>query len=220
MEISHYSPEAFNSLPSLFAARTGLEQHRETIRRLGEVIGRHDLQDVVGIALLHRHFEIARDERIVERINRGRSESVARAETQGEATVPHLFRFSAEGWRPIEFLSAEDAARNAIAETLERVAAGPTFLREFANVLVQDGAVDVFGVGLFHGREQLVSETDGILVERTDVAGRASVVRAESTRAVAGLDVTETLWLWDGKTPRLTCVCTGKGDDHAHIDKQ
>ena len=220
MNLSAYSPTTFNGLPSLSYARLNLARHGKLVSTLLDVIHGHELQDVVGIALLHRHFELGSDEAIVERLRPSLGDSISRIESTTQVSVPHTFQCVDGQWSPIEFVAEGTAEAAATGHALEQVRRKPGFLRSLRDVLVANGAQNSFGISLLHGRERLLGDAGHILVERTDKAQRASIVASEQLSAIAALDVTETLWVWNHDGPLLTCVCTGRGDDHAHVDKQ
>jgi hypothetical protein len=65
MQVLDYDPNVFDSLPDFFVARDDLDRLQKRIASLGEIVCSHGLHDVLGIALLHKHFDIFHQERIV-----------------------------------------------------------------------------------------------------------------------------------------------------------
>jgi hypothetical protein len=64
-EIRDYDARVFQRLNEFHLARDYLEDKRESLAELGDVICRHGLHQRVGVSLLHKHFEISDNELVV-----------------------------------------------------------------------------------------------------------------------------------------------------------
>lgn len=61
-EVRDYDARVFQRLNEFHLARDYLEDKRESLTELGDVICRHGLHQRVGVSLLHKHFEISENE--------------------------------------------------------------------------------------------------------------------------------------------------------------
>ena len=69
MALDPYSVDVFNTLPDLQSAQADLLAHggKEMVyRHFKPLIKKYMLQENIGIGLLHRHFELNDDEKLVE----------------------------------------------------------------------------------------------------------------------------------------------------------
>lgn len=68
MALANYSPAIFNALPDLgdsgreFDARNG----NSLVEKIGDLFVKHNMEYIFGLSLLHRHFDIGEEERMVE----------------------------------------------------------------------------------------------------------------------------------------------------------
>lgn len=90
-----------NELPDISAVAEFNALDTACLTELREVIRRHGLTQKFGIALLHRHFELADDEVLLETCDvEGRSlltRPVRRSEIQAGQNVTTLWKFVADG---------------------------------------------------------------------------------------------------------------------------
>lgn len=220
-----YYSEHFNSLPTFTQAQRNLEAHQDKLEAVGAVLHAHGLSHEIGIALLHRHFDLAPDEILVEKVYPLRTQSVGRPRPQdGHGKVlPHLFRAvindndGACVWFPVEFCDAENDD-GTLAERYTRFAENGPLLNEIAQVLKAEGAINALGLSLFHGREEIPCASDEVLTESTDEVRRTLVMRPAKQTAI-GVNSTPTLWRFDGRKPLMACTCQRDGNgDHAHYE--
>lgn len=66
--VSSYNPKTFTSLPALVEAKTALDKNDgiSSIRALGSIFRKYNLQHKFGLILLHRHFDQENNELTVE----------------------------------------------------------------------------------------------------------------------------------------------------------
>jgi hypothetical protein len=68
MEVAAYEPLLFAELPSFEEAQLNLARLEEKLETFGNVVSSHDGDDRIGLALLHKHFDLEPDELLVERV--------------------------------------------------------------------------------------------------------------------------------------------------------
>jgi len=221
--VSAYAPELFESLPTFNQAKQNLSIHQSKLEKFGRVLHAYNLSDQLGLALLHRHFDLSPDERLVEKIDVARGESVGtpRRTDASCAILPHLFRAAINEndgtsvWFPLEFADITDDD-GTMTRRYAEFAGNTEFLNEFAKVLHEEEATDVIGLAIFHGREDISCKTDEVLNESTDEIHRTLIMRP-SKAAEIGVTSTPTLWRFDGNKILMSCTCpTDPDGDHAH----
>src|SRR5215210_4126711 len=146
----NYSPEVFARLVDIEVARQAVPANEDKIASLGEVICQHGLAEVVGVSLLHRHFDLKDSERLITGyVENGWS---AKPEVVSDDEVrPFMWKLErndqANGWEwvPIEFFrrNALLADEEAQSDTLVRSA---DFLNSMAARIVEVGVPDNFGI--------------------------------------------------------------------------
>ncbi|CAM6003971.1 unnamed protein product [Sphagnum balticum] len=73
-----------------------------------DVLRKYGLQDKVGIARLHKHFELSPDEFVVWKVSEERSQS----RVLKEKGSPMCFAFDGSDWVPTEFYEGDDIWAN------------------------------------------------------------------------------------------------------------
>ena len=115
-----YSPARFAALRDLGAATEAFAPARDTaVRTLTALLTKHGLDDVAGIMLLHAHFNMAAEERLVQRA------TVRAPKPRGCATSAHARLALLGGVRrqwQAEAPSRACAARTATARTCGQAA--------------------------------------------------------------------------------------------------
>jgi hypothetical protein len=220
MAVLEYDSTLFDSLPSFDAAQESLIHFESKLDRFGKVVSRHDGDDRVGLALLHRHFELRADEVLVEEVIPEQRISIGkpRPAVAAGAVTPHLFRATRDGdgyrWHPLEYVDVSEAPD--MAESLAWFSRQSELLHEVAETLDREGALQSFGLSLRHGREEIPCADDEVLVESTDEASRTLTMRP---RKLDGLQGTTTPTNWsvqDGKVV-LRCTCQVDASTKKHV---
>jgi hypothetical protein len=106
--VANYSHQIFSDLVGPKVQH--LKQKEVTdLSMLRDVFHEYDMEHLCGLALLHRHYSIAEDEIVVEKITTEKSESTPIKMTSLlPNVVPHLWRFHHGTWYPTEFLNIDD----------------------------------------------------------------------------------------------------------------
>ncbi|MER3434672.1 MAG: hypothetical protein C4288_14920 [Leptolyngbya sp. ERB_1_1] len=152
--ITSYVPEVFDQLNSFHTAKSQLKESKAFLHQLGTVICRHNLQQKVGLALLHKHFDLVPNERLVEQTAH-HTISITPVCNPDDATIaPYLWKMATDSvgehsWFPLEFQDTLEATPDSLntAETLE---ANQAFLQEMAVKLQELNLEDVFGISILH----------------------------------------------------------------------
>ena len=194
--LTSYKPDVFDSLEHFFTARDLLEQAQDNMTELGAIIRRHGLQKQVGICLLHKHFDLSDNERLVEEFE-GNNAYVKPTAEYGDA-IPYMWKveqnqISGEWvWFPLEFVRVTEAVSAAV-ERSAAVVNNSEFLNEIAAKLSELGMTGMFGISILHRDAIKVAEGE-ILVESTDDAARVLTLSAVSRENVDRTNLTQTLW--------------------------
>lgn len=106
-----YDYKVFHQLPDFHIARDKMENYESKISILGGIICKYNFNDVVGITLLHKHYELAEEEVIVRRFVDDKT-AYMRPEMLEDALpkcIPYLWAYSNiptghYGWYPLEFM--------------------------------------------------------------------------------------------------------------------
>ena len=144
--ITDYSHDHFHALPTLdvarsnFEAKNGSELIQSTIR---EFFVEEMMDRTFGLALLHRHFDLGQDEKLVEYGSSSSPWSGLVADMK--APNPHVWSFSTDGsLKPTEFrYSNENPAIMGHSEL--------AFIAKFKTLLDKHNLTDVFGLARYPG---------------------------------------------------------------------
>ncbi|KFX99133.1 hypothetical protein O988_04028 [Pseudogymnoascus sp. VKM F-3808] len=198
-----YSSSHYNSLPEFFDAKETFKAKNasSTIQTtLAALFLRHNVHENLGIQMLHTHFEISDDERLV---------SVGAVAVPieldiivGSAVKPLVYRFVPSGVAVCEWTQGDDA--NEVDLSSPQYSA---FMTELRAVLDDAGLIDVLGIFV---RQPCDGESKG--VEFT--AGRANITLHKANPSEGGTAV-EASWVFqerpvtpgDGNT-RVMAACT------------
>jgi hypothetical protein len=74
-----------------------LEQDQAVLDRIRDILFRHNKEERFGVALLHKHFPMAADERILETFKpetRNLTLTIVNEKELGQETIPSVFRFT------------------------------------------------------------------------------------------------------------------------------
>jgi hypothetical protein len=189
----------YNALPGVEAADAALSaiQRSFVLNRLGEVILRHGLEDVVGIRLLHIHNVIAENEFMLEfeETDAGGHECMSTVATDkaaiSEPFYPNSWKLENERFVPLEY-SLDPTVK--LDES--RVASLQAFVRDFAAELRLTNAQDILGPWIaprkFYSR---CMPKRGLLLETCDPQRRANIVRFAESLECDSLRLVETTWV-------------------------
>jgi hypothetical protein len=153
----NYSPEVFARLVDIEVARQAVPENEDKIASLGEVICQYGLADVVGVSLLHRHFDLRDNERLVTNyVGTGWSaEPEVVSDNEVKPFIWKLERNDMAGsweWVPIEFFRTSSLLADEETQS-DTVSSSVDFLNAMAARVVELGVQDNFGISLLMDRD-------------------------------------------------------------------
>lgn len=194
--LATYEPSVFSGLSNFCAARRNLEASRRRLPSIGKVITGHELEDTVGISLLHKHFEISPDERLLKTCSaRGASSEPSKSQADFVPYSWKALRDKKTGqiqFFPTEFLADEESNKASL-RLAKRLRDNEPFLSDIGAKLCELSMEDVFGITALPGSDIEVGPAQ-ILLEETDEVNRTLTVAVVSENKVHTLGVDETLW--------------------------
>ncbi|CAE7367667.1 unnamed protein product [Symbiodinium microadriaticum] len=134
-------------------------EQEEILLQLRALVTRYELEQVVGVDIKHRHFEMLPRHVLLESQRVEAKESVMRPAAMSEPMTPFSFVLMDGKWMPYEFV--EEHCHSAQLG-LTKVARCGGFLQELSHYLAARGLEDVFGFHVLH-REHLSGEARGTL---------------------------------------------------------
>ena len=200
-----YNPNIFNQLNEFSIAREQLEKRQDHLLELGDVICAYNLHQDVGVSLLHKHFNLDPQERLVEDFVDNQFLIQPQIEADCPDVAAYLWKVEATqksgtwNYFPLEFSRVNHDTRQ-IKDAAESVTSNHKFLAEMATKLSELGLADIFGIAIIH--RDLIKLAEGeIIVETTDDAARTLTCSA-TVQASIDLDkLTQTLWTFEPNEP-------------------
>jgi len=219
--LKDYDANIFMGLSEFEISQTRLKSHNKNLQTLGSVICRHDLEDVVGISLLHKHFDISQKELLVKEFVGNEAYTKPQVLTEQQTVTPYMWKLNRDeikggfGYYPLEFVRPSKQAKRA-QETASIVVNAKQFLNEMADTMLQLDLQEIFGIATLHNDSALSVKHDEFLSETTDYENRTLRIRPEPKNESNRAKSTETLWRFtsskDTGIPLIGCdvSCTGK----------
>lgn len=170
------------------------------------IFDKHNVTKLAGATLLHRHFDAGPEERLIERIEGGRSITTPSVPSE-KNIIPHTWQLSLINGKvvalPMEFIET-----NSSTFTEEDYAAllNGEFLTEYYNALANMGLENVLGLTLHH-RDALKGSEHAHLDEKSSIARRESVL----TSSVESWEPGTIPTAWDFRKENfITHTCGGR----------
>ena len=180
-------------------------EQEEILLKLRALVTRYELEQVVGVDIKHRHFEMLPRHVLLESQRVEAKESVMRPAAMSEPMTPFSFVLMDGKWMPYEFV--EEHCHSAQLG-LTKVARCGGFLQELSHYLAARGLEDVFGFHVLH-REHLSGEARGTL----ETPGRSEnelLIRPYSTDLLKSLDASDNrqvMWAWSTGLSPVAGIC-------------
>ncbi|MED3090958.1 hypothetical protein, partial [Bacillus toyonensis] len=152
MKISGYNPLIFANLYEFEIAKSLLEQYRQKIDEMGLIIKKHNLQQDIGVGLLHKHFNLFKNEVVVRHYSDNKITIKPEVHPDYEM-VPYVFGFSKTMEKgelqlfPLEFISITDKTAH-YRESINKVIQNLKFLNEISSFLKESKLENLFGLSL------------------------------------------------------------------------
>lgn len=222
---AHTTADAYVGSPSSFTAALfnnllELDEvgHHENfmgkVYALGQVICKHDLQEDLGVWLVHKHFDLLEDEKLIGNIiiDDEFGESIAVnpvLHANGDGLLPHQFKLSQNEWVPMQFVQAGPQT-GIIAERCDRLVASAEFLKEFTFVVDALQMQCELGIGI-RFVDVLSSDPTAGSMERTHV-DRRQLLHPMSHAELKKASASTTMWCFKKNptgNPELDTVTQG-----------
>jgi hypothetical protein len=207
-----FSYETYNALVEPHDASVSVTP-RETLifERLGAIFVKFRVQNLFGVALLHRHhdLDIAASEVLVERFLDGTSVTEPKAFSDG--LVPHTWKLfvasdGAVELQPLEFIAVGEETPD-FHEQAQQLGQNLDFLREVFETLQELNVADVLGINLIH-RDSLRTADKWYLKEKSSSKDKQSIVRPIGPDEKKGSVITS--WRFtDDAACIQDCCCRG-----------
>lgn len=199
-----YDPAVFRELLDFHIAREDLDQTNEALSELGGIICKYGFEDVVGMKLLHKHFDIHDHELLLRRFvsNREARTTPVPRDSAPENAVPYMWAFSDNsardsGWYPVEFMEWPVG----VCADLEILASAHGFLAELGQKISELDFQVKFGLIALYSSRGFVLGTNEITVENTDLQTRTLTLKATAEESASIDDATFTTWLYSRPIP-------------------
>ena len=206
MLVRTYDHNRYDSLDPFYIVMDRLPAGESSIGELGRVICDHEMQDTMGVTLLHKHFNIAADERLVRRYDE-KGASIA-PEAPSINHVACLWEFDGYGdgvWFPLEF---SDRANVPVCfDQAKYLEENESFLMEFGDALQRFGVQRLFGLVSLHGFQLLNPSNGQIVLETSGDAPRSLKLEVVDAKDPRGIDSTQTLWMFEKAEVRSGMAC-------------
>jgi len=185
-----FSVESWNSLIHIHDTGKNTQMIKAKVYTLGSIILKHDMESDVGVWLVHKHFDLLPNEKIVSTVAPSKAthelvfdvtprtvianaaqESHPHAEdapiiSSNCPLIPHLFKLSNSGvWSPMQFLV--DAETTEISSRAMKLMGAQEFLQEYAAALLAMGVQNELGLSLKID-DAIGSDTTMATLETTD----------------------------------------------------
>lgn len=218
-----YSNDVFMELNSFEVSAEKIKEYKPLILELGKIICSHNLQDIVGISLLHKHFDLHSNELLLKDYINNKSLTQPSLMENDQNAVPYMWKLhwnSVSGdfsFFPLEFMRPSEKSHIAKIQS-DTVLNSNDFLFDFANKILDLELTELFGIATLHDDSMLDVKKNEFLSESTDFENRILTIQPLSSTDHNMNRSTETLWRFtiseDLKAdPKLSCdiLCTGVG---------
>lgn len=196
-----YDPQVFTQLNVFEDARARLKSAIGKMEELGDIIRHYGVSKSVGVSLLHKHFELLPNERLVEGVALENNLQCKPAILESEESIsPYMWKVEKKPdgsmrFYPLEYLWNGHSVFNNISPRMSFLH-NETFLESFALKLIELEVDSLFGLSVLH-RECIKVGKDEMLVETTDDAERTLLFSAVPIGTYAPESLTQTLWQFD-----------------------
>lgn len=201
-----------NSLPEEHTAQQMLPILPPLLPVLGRVIIKHGLETTVGMALLHKHYDLAVDEQL-QLIFRGQTVQMTPVSARlAVMPLPMSWKVVQFGngemvWVPFLNAVVEGAFRAILHQRARRLQAQPDFFEDMASVLLHHQLEGRLGLTLLFD-DYFSLKPGEQLLEKTDKPTRLSIIQPSLRVASHLAGIFPTLWRFDKQgQPHVVLDC-------------
>jgi len=174
VQIVDYSHEVFTSLSDFQNAKNYSKISRDIIIQLGDIICKYKLHNKIGLCLLHKHFDINKNERLIRKVNNNIALTTP-CFSSNKKMVCFMWKIEegnndqAKTIYPLEFieLSGDSKLEKKIAKINKIIYSKTGFLAEFSNSLIQLELTNAFGFSILN-KCFLTKHNDETFLETTN----------------------------------------------------
>jgi len=181
---------------------------------LYSLLDAHKLLEIAKIQLLHRHFDLDKQERLAESVSYQPAQVVSRAVSDSNKMIPHIWKVCIEDekyiWRPCEWILLSEYKSNdkktekkiiqkekerlaLVSSHFSQLAEKNSFLEEYGKFLIDNKLQDICGLSLVTPDSLPISD-DYLPVESIDIEGKKLTVENKKKSEIDMKDVIETSW--------------------------
>ena len=193
-----YEPKIFDELFDFSLSREQLKVHNKSLQYLGTLISKYRMHDIVGINLLHKHFNLSSEEMIVrtfETPKKAIMKPLCR-EKFSSAIFPYLWKCVVTefgiAWYPLEFIYIEKES----CPELDILSYADAFLIELGEELIKNNLQNIFGISGLYSRTLFSVSNEETIVETTDEVNRVLTLSSKKKVSVDPHNSTKTLWVF------------------------
>jgi hypothetical protein len=212
MVANQYQSNIYSNLLDFHIAEEISKEKKQYLPNLGKIICEHNLENQIGICLLHKHFNLTPNEMLV-RTFTDNSFEIEPKSNFSSRSLPYMWAFSEtktenkNALYPIEFIE-KNSVTNSFESTISEFHVKEDFLHSIKNYLTDLKLTNIFGISLIpHGLFEL--NKNETLIEN-DVEGerklRISVVPSKS---IEKAKTAQTLWIFNQygeSTKKIDCT--------------
>jgi hypothetical protein len=183
--ILEYEPQHYDSLPLVLKAADNAEPSGAitALDTVGKIFVKYRVENDLGIILLHKHFKLSAEERLVQFNNAAIPWNINKNSIDFENAIPAAWRFVLGGLVPYEFIYPNlDSSK-----PLVQLSRGP-FLDELRACLMSHGILDVLGLCLLE--ENDINAPPMIEIE----SGRSTITTTVDTNPSQNDDFIHVVW--------------------------
>jgi hypothetical protein len=191
-----YSPNVYQSLLDIESRAAIID--KKDISLLGNVIKKFQLEDVLGICVLHRHVDLSESEVLVEDSYDNKTVTTPSVLSQSSDILPCMWKFEAGGFYPLQFAKNNQEMQRIVTRLLKK----SDFFQQFSELLIKLKGQDLYGLSILR---YAVDSEETMRLETTNEDTRTMTV--ELVPKEENESILETLFRFDGD-PQLGCVST------------
>ncbi|MGV3598042.1 MAG: hypothetical protein ACO1PI_09245 [Bacteroidota bacterium] len=212
-----YTVDAFNELLEIQKATEIVQSGgllKENLGKIGEMFIKYGVEKYWGLALLHRHFFVGKDEFPMTKVLELENNIEYKSEPQNfnfhENYWPSIFSFNCGQefiMQPLEF--STDSLAKECNELLDKKV---DFLLDFKNFLLTESLENIFGIICV---KRAIADDTRFVEHNFD--DRVSLLKITKVDEINKLNLGETSWYFNSSTNPVTCVYCPLDTDMHHL---